>query len=198
MTMPNDFFLKVTSDINEVIRNNRLTTLAISKMCSFLSLVVIFAVGSLSKKLYRLKLQNSTVQQNCKRADYFTPEPGPNPKTNLKPKSCPKKTKVKLYLKNLAMFPSYFDYIFVHLRQKARLRPELSPKFLSTLGPNPTRKARPNLYLGYALCFFMNYCNDKTICCIYANIKDYGNTNQVKKTDEANWTISCSLTLYLQ
>ena len=42
-------------------------------------------------------------------------------------------------LKNLAMLPSYFDYIFVLLRQKARLRPELSPKFLLTLGPNPAR-----------------------------------------------------------
>ena len=37
------------------------------------------------------------------------------------------------------MLPSYFDYIFVHLRQKVRLRPELSPKFLSTLGPNLAR-----------------------------------------------------------
>ena len=37
------------------------------------------------------------------------------------------------------MLPSYFDYSFVHLRQKARLRPELSPKFLSTLGLNPAR-----------------------------------------------------------
>ena len=45
------------------------------------------------------------------------------------------------------MLLSYFDYIFVHLRQKARLRPELSPKFLSTLGPNPTRKARLDLQL---------------------------------------------------
>ena len=45
------------------------------------------------------------------------------------------------------MLPSYFHYIFVHLRQKARLRPELSPKFLSTFGPNPTRKARPDLQL---------------------------------------------------
>ena len=45
------------------------------------------------------------------------------------------------------MLPSYFDYIFVHLKQKVRLRPELSPKFLSTLGPNPTRKARPNVQL---------------------------------------------------
>ena len=33
------------------------------------------------------------------------------------------------------MLPSYFDYILVHLRQKARLRPELSPKFSSALGP---------------------------------------------------------------
>ena len=37
------------------------------------------------------------------------------------------------------MLPNYFDYIFAHLRQKVRLRPELSPKFLSTLGPNPAR-----------------------------------------------------------
>ena len=40
-----------------------------------------------------------------------------------------KNPKVKVDLKNLAMLSSYFDYIFVHLRQKARLRPELSPKF---------------------------------------------------------------------
>ena len=58
-----------------------------------------------------------------------------------------KKTKLKLGLKNFAMLLSYFDYSFVHPRQKARLRPELSPKFLSTLGPNPTRKARPDLQL---------------------------------------------------
>ena len=41
------------------------------------------------------------------------------------------------------MSPSYADYIFVHLRQKARLRPELSPKFFSTLGPNPARTRTP-------------------------------------------------------
>ena len=40
-----------------------------------------------------------------------------------------KKTKVKLGLKNLAMLPSYFDYIFEHLRQKVRLRPDLNPEF---------------------------------------------------------------------
>ena len=42
------------------------------------------------------------------------------------------------------MLPNYFDYIFVHVRQKVRVRPELCPKFLSTLGPNPARtRARP-------------------------------------------------------
>ena len=45
------------------------------------------------------------------------------------------------------MLPSYFDYIFVRLRQKVHLRPELSPKFLTTLGPNPTQKARRDLKL---------------------------------------------------
>ena len=58
-----------------------------------------------------------------------------------------KKTKVKLGMKNLSMLPSYFDYIFVHPRQKARLKPELSPKFLSTLGPSTTQKAQPDLQL---------------------------------------------------
>ena len=31
------------------------------------------------------------------------------------------------------MLASYFDYIFLHLRQKARLRPELSPTFCQLL-----------------------------------------------------------------
>ena len=58
-----------------------------------------------------------------------------------------KKTKVKQSLRNLAMLPSYFEYIFAHLRQKVCLRPDLSPKFLSTLGPNPTQKAHLDLQL---------------------------------------------------
>ena len=51
----------------------------------------------------------------------------------------PEKKNVNLGLKNLAMLASYFDYILLHLRQKVRLRPDLNPKFLSTLGPNPAR-----------------------------------------------------------
>ena len=55
-----------------------------------------------------------------------------------------KNPKVKLGLKNLAMLPSYFDYMFVRLTQKVSLSPEVSPKFLSTLGPNPAlTRARP-------------------------------------------------------
>ena len=37
------------------------------------------------------------------------------------------------------MLPTYIDYILVHPRQKVRLRPDLSPKFLSALGPNPAQ-----------------------------------------------------------
>ena len=52
--------------------------------------------------------------------------------------------KVKLGLKNSAMLSSYFEYIFVHLRQKVCLRPELRTKFLSTLSQNPARtRPRP-------------------------------------------------------
>ena len=59
----------------------------------------------------------------------YKPKSGPNPKTNLMPKSCPKKTKVQLGLKNLAMLPSYFNYIFVRLRLKVRLKPEIFVNF---------------------------------------------------------------------
>ena len=76
---------------------------------------------------------------------------GPSPvrtrKLTWSPNHARKKLKIKLGLKNLAMLPGYFDYILVHLRQKARLRPKLSPKLLSTLDPNPTRKALPDLQL---------------------------------------------------
>ena len=54
-----------------------------------------------------------------------------------------KNPKVKLGLKNLALLPSYFDYIFMRVRQKARHRPELSSKFLLTLGPNRPEKTDP-------------------------------------------------------
>ena len=50
---------------------------------------------------------------NPARTRKYKPEPGPNPKTNFKPKSCPRKPKVKLSLKNLAMLPNYFGYIFM-------------------------------------------------------------------------------------
>ena len=63
-----------------------------------------------------------------------------------------------LGLKNLTMLPIYFDYLFVHLRQKARIRPKLIPEFCEAkqkqtfwvfLGPNPTRKAQSDLQLCY-------------------------------------------------
>ena len=42
----------------------------------------------------------------------------PEPKTNLKSKSCPKKRESLIGLKNLAMLPGYFDYILVHRKKK--------------------------------------------------------------------------------
>ena len=45
------------------------------------------------------------------------------------------------------MLSSYFDYSFVHLRQKVRLRPELSSKFPSTLGPNPNSNQKSPVLL---------------------------------------------------
>ena len=45
------------------------------------------------------------------------------------------------------MLPGYFDYILVHRKKKkktVRLRPDLTPKFLSTYVPNPAQKARPD------------------------------------------------------
>ena len=45
-----------------------------------------------------------------------------------------------LGLKNLAMLPSNFDFIFVHQKQKARLRPDLSPKIFVNFRPEPDPK----------------------------------------------------------
>ena len=76
-----------------------------------------------------------------------------------------KNSKVKLGLKNLAMLPSYFEHIFVHLRKKARLRPELSPKFLSTLGPNParTRPEKPGSIYNFGLVFTPNPKGERAV-----------------------------------
>ena len=97
------------------------------------------------------------------------------------------------------MLLNYFEYIFVHLRQKSqsqarikpeifvnfrpeadpksparlttlRLRPELSPKFLSTLGPNPTRKADPtDTSVPYQVqCIgFYSLCTNFIVCAIH-------------------------------
>ena len=78
--------------------------------------------------------------QSCKRYHEFRPEPENQFDAQIMPEKNPK---VKLGLKNLAMLPSYFDYIFVHQRQKVRLRSEISVNFR----PNPTLKARLELKL---------------------------------------------------
>ena len=84
-------------------------------------------------------------------------------------------TEVKLGLKNLAMLPSYFEYIFVYVRQKARLRPELSPKLLSTLGqtqpkPNPKSPARLTTLLPSKIMWFFSTIFVYTIFCMYKKL----------------------------
>ena len=45
----------------------------------------------------------------------------------------PEKTKVKLGLKNLAMLPSYFNYIFVDLTQKSTSQAQIKPDIFCQL-----------------------------------------------------------------
>ena len=73
-------------------------------------------------------------------------------KYSLTPNHAQTNLKVKVGLKNLALLPNYFDFIFVHLRQKstsqARIKPEIfvifrperdpkSPARLTTLSYTP-------------------------------------------------------------
>ena len=74
---------------------------------------------------------------------------GPNPKINLKPKSCPKKPESWVRSKKFSNITKLFWLFFCTPKKKVRLRPELSPKLLSTLGPNPTWKARPDFNSGW-------------------------------------------------
>ena len=60
---------------------------------------------------------------SCHLHDYI------NEKTLSMKNHARKKQEVKLRLRNLAMLPSYFDYIFVHLGPKARLRPKIFVNF---------------------------------------------------------------------
>ena len=67
-------------------------------------------------------------RQSSKQADWVRPEPeniSPNPAPTRKliwsPNHAQTKPKVNLGLKNSVMLPSYFDYNFVLVRQKARL-----------------------------------------------------------------------------
>ena len=76
------------------------------------------------------------------------------------------------------MLPSYFGYIFMHLRRKVPLRPELRPKRLSTLGPNQTRKARPDLQL----------------CSSAVEVKVVTSSGAIQKLSE-NGSVSASLNL---
>ena len=83
------------------------------------------------------------------------------------------------------MLPNYFDYIFVHLRQKARLRPELSLKFLSTLGPNPAGiRIWPDLQLCGG-CFWSIYVIRVTTAIAYFGRECLASSKRLRK--KAPW-----------
>ena len=104
-----------------------------------------YSLVTAKKKTFTLfKMAGSRVVNGPTSSD---PNPARTRKLIWSPNHARKNPKVKLGLKNLAIFPSYFDYTFVHLRQKACLRTDLSPKFLSTLAPNPGRTRAYNLQL---------------------------------------------------
>ena len=74
------------------------------------------------------------------------------------------------------MLPGYFDYILLQKKKKktVRLRPDLSPKFLSTLGPKPDSKSPARFTtLTYAvfkftrLSLYVQYFTQKIIQLIY-------------------------------
>ena len=56
-----------------------------------------------------------------------------------------KARKLRLGLKNLAILQGYFNYIFVHLRQKVRFRPEISPNIFVNFRPEPDPKSPARL-----------------------------------------------------
>ena len=68
-----------------------------------------------------------------------------------------KKTKVKLGLKNVAMLPRYFNYIFVHLRKKNTSQVQSFVNFRPELGPSPTKKFLPDFYPSFGLDLDQNY-----------------------------------------
>ena len=92
---------------------------------------------------------------NPARTPKYKPDFGPNPKTNLKPKSCPKNPKVKLDLKILAMLPRlYFCALETKSTCQAVIKPKIFVSFRPEPGPNPTQKAWPDLQLCAELVVF--------------------------------------------
>ena len=56
-----------------------------------------------------------------------------------------KDPKVELGLKNLAMLLNYFEYIFVHLRQKSKSQARIKPELFVNFRPEPDPKSPARL-----------------------------------------------------
>ena len=90
---------------------------------------------------------------NPARTRKYKPEPGPNPKINLKPKSCPKKSESKVRSEKFSNIANLFLLFSCTLKTKstsqARIKHDIFVNFRPKPGPNPnpTRKTRPDLQL---------------------------------------------------
>ena len=88
---------------------------------------------------------------NPARTQKYKSEPGPNPKTNLKPKSYLKKFKSKVRTEKSSNVANLFWLYFCAHKTKstsqAQIKPEISVNFRPEPSLNPTRKVRPDLQL---------------------------------------------------
>ena len=70
----------------------------------------------------------------------------------------PPQKKRKLGLKNLAMLSSYFDYIFVDLRQKSTSQTRIKPEIFVNFRPEPGPKSLARLTKLLSMVITNRYC----------------------------------------
>ena len=80
--------------------------------------------------------------QSCKRADKFRPEPetiSPNPKINLKPKSCPKKPESWVMSKKFSNIAKLFWLFFCTSKTKSTSQARFKPEIFFNFRPRPEK-----------------------------------------------------------
>ena len=88
------------------------------------------------------------MDQNCKRADKFRPAPEtitPNPKINLKPKSCPKKNEIWVRSKNFSNVAKLLWLFFCTPKTKGTSQARIKPEIFVNFRPEPEPKSPARL-----------------------------------------------------